>query len=478
MEILPGFFSWSLISFPLWGSFFIPLIVAYFVLFYDIYWLYKSFSLALMAILAHRKIKKTEKIDWLKEARGLAPFGKVYHLVIIPNYQEKIEKLRRVLESLVCQTFPKKRLIVVLAMEKREKTSAEKAKTLVGEFRQKVGTLVYTLHPDRPGEVKGKSSNQAWAIPYAQKIIKARNLDQDFITVTSCDVDSFFDRQYFAYLSFEFLKSQKRYLTFWQSANVQYNNIWRVPAPIRVVATISSIWRTGILVRTDRLIPNSTYSLSLKLLKKVGYWDRDVIPEDYRIFFKSFYKMGGGVEARPIFLYTLTDAAESTTYWKSLVNKYEQDKRWAWGVSDDPLFIKWWLTYPKMPFWDKTILLLKVLQEHFLWPVNWFIITLGATGVSLINPVFKRTVIGYNLPRLSAFILTLCILALVVMLVIDARQRPPRPASFPRWRQFLLPLEFSLMPIVGFFLNALPGLIAHTRLMLGKRMEYRVTEKV
>jgi hypothetical protein len=34
------------------------------------------------------------------------------------------------------------------------------------------------------------------------------------------------------------------------------------------------------------------------------------------------------------------------------------------------------------------------------------------------------------------------------------------------------------MPIAGFFFSALPGLDAHTRLMLGKYMEYKVTEKV
>jgi hypothetical protein len=34
------------------------------------------------------------------------------------------------------------------------------------------------------------------------------------------------------------------------------------------------------------------------------------------------------------------------------------------------------------------------------------------------------------------------------------------------------------MPIVGFFFGALPGLDAHTRLMLGKYLEYRITEKV
>jgi hypothetical protein len=34
------------------------------------------------------------------------------------------------------------------------------------------------------------------------------------------------------------------------------------------------------------------------------------------------------------------------------------------------------------------------------------------------------------------------------------------------------------LPIAGFFFSALPGIDAHTRLMLGKYIQYKVTEKV
>jgi len=274
------------------------------------------------------------------------------------------------------------------------------------------------------------------------------------------------------------LDDPHRYLRFWHSAVMYYNNYWRVPAPIRVINTIGSIWRTGILMRRDRLIQMSVYSLSLKMLDKVGYWDTDVIPEDYRIFFKCFFKFKGRVEVEPIFLPTFVDAAESTTYWKTMGNQYEQMKRWAWGVSDDPQLIKWWFTAPNVSFWDKTIHLLKVLEDHILWPVNWFIITLGVNIPTFLNPNFRRMIIGFTLPRLSSWILTMCLFFLAIILIIDARQRPPRPRYVSRWRAILMPLEFVLMPIVGFFFNALPGLDAHTRLMLGKYLEYRVTEKV
>jgi hypothetical protein len=225
------------------------------------------------------------------------------------------------------------------------------------------------------------------------------------------------------------------------------------------------------------MIANSTYSLSLKLLKKLGFWDVDVIPEDYRIFFKAFYRLHGQLWVDPIFLRTSMDSPRSSSFFKSLKNKYEQERRWSWGVSDDPLFIKWWFTVPGVPFFRKTVILYNVLLDHFLWPVNWFIITIAANITTLVNPVFSRTTLGYSLSRTAGIILTSCMVALIAMVAIDFRQRP-KNSEVSKIRQILFPLEFILLPVVGFFLSTLPALISHTQLMFGKRLEYKVTEKL
>lgn len=478
LNILPGLISWTLILSPIWGSFFIPVVIAYFILFFDVYWLYKSFSLATTAYIASRKIDAAEKLDWLSEAKKQEGFEKVHHVLIIPNYKESVDKLRLSIQSIAKQTFPTKRIYVVLAMEERETEAKEKATQLIKEFTDTFGGIFSTYHPDSTGEIKGKSSNQSYGAKKAfHEFVQKGVIPENYSTVSSVDADSIFDRQYFSYLTFKFLNDPKRYNKFWQSANVNYNNFWSVPAPVRVISFFGSLWRTGLLVQKDRLITNSTYSLSFALLVKIGFWDTDVIPEDYRIFFKAFYKLGGNVWVEPIFLKTLMDAPKSSTYVKSIMNKYQQERRWSWGVSDDPLFIKWWLTVPNVPFVRKTIMLLHVLTDHFLWPVNWFVITIAANIMPFVNPVFSRTTLGYNLPRLAGFILTFCLFATLVMIIIDYRNRP-KHATSSRTRQLLFPLEFILLPIVGFFLSALPALISHTQLMLGKKLEYRSTEKL
>lgn len=480
LEILPGTFSWTLILFPFWGSFWIPHYVAYYVILFDILWFYKSGSLAVTALMSHLKLNASLKYDWLKDAKKLADFKKLHHLVVVPTYMEPIHTIEKGIESLAKQDIGKSVLSVCLAFEKREGKDAQiKANYLVKKYKNKFANLFVTYHPDIAHEVKGKSSNEAFAGKYAKKqLIDVQKRDINFMTVTSKDADGIFPEKYFSCLSYKFLASKSRHLLFWQPIVLFYSNIWKVPAPIRVMSTFSSIWQTGLNSRTDRLVNYSMYSSSLKLIDEVGYWDVDVIPEDYRIFFKSYFAKDGKVDVDPIFLPVYADAAESTTYFKSLVNLYEQEKRWAWGVSDDAYFIKKWLTHTHIPFWQRTIRVFKVLEDHFLWPVNWFAITLGATVPVLLNPVFAQTVMGQNLPKISFGILTSCWLFLAVILVIDFRQRPKRDEHASLFRKLSTPFEFFLMPVVTFIFTALPGIDAHTRLMLGKYLEYRVTEKV
>lgn len=477
LELLPGVLVWALIFSPIWGSLFFPVALSYFILFFDIYWLYRSFSLVITASLASSKIKAAEKINWYDKTKNLPNVDKVQHVLVVLNYKETLEKLRPTLDVLAKQSFPAKQLHVVLAMEEREAEAKERGDILTKEYKGVFGSIFATYHPDVPGEVKGKSSNEAYAgrVAYA-KLFENGPFDIDYATISSVDADSLFDKEYFSYLAYQFLKDKKPYNKFWQSAIVFHNNIWQVPAPIRVSAFFSNLYRIALLVQGDRMLTHATYSLSFRLLKEIDFWDVDVIPEDYRIFFKAFYRKKGQIWVEPIFLKTSMDATLSKGYINTLKNKYHQERRWSWGVSDNPLFIKWFLNVPGVPFFRKAMLTYNVFIDHLLWPSSWFIITIAANVMAIINPVFSRTALGFTLPQLAGAILNVSLIALLAMLYIDYKNRPANQ-HLPLRRKLLFPFEFLLMPIVGFFLSALPALISHTQLMLGKRLEYKVTDK-
>ncbi|KKR71572.1 MAG: hypothetical protein UU16_C0059G0008 [Candidatus Woesebacteria bacterium GW2011_GWA2_40_7] len=479
LEIMPGFISWNIILFLFWGGYFFPVVTAYTILMFDVFWVYKGGSLALAAILSYFKIQASEKLDWMKEVEGFGDWKKIRHVILIMVANEPLETYQKTLEALTRQTFPLKQIAVVMATEGRFPQGKSESEKLRNTLGKKFGAYIVSEHPaDIVGEIKGKSSNEAWAAREAKRIlVDAKGWDMRYMTITSNDADAILHKQYFAYLTFKFLDDPDRYLKFWQPAIVFYNNIWRIPAPNRVINTFSNIWQVGVLMRKDRLINFANYSASLKMIADIGYWDTDVIPEDYRIFFKAFFKLDGKVEVEPIFLPSSADAAESTTTWKTFINDYEQKKRWAWGVSDIPLFIEWYLKQPKVSFFNKSIRIFRLLEDHILWPVYWFFITMGVTISTLVNPNFSRTSIGYMLPRLSSMVLSITTVFLLVMLIFEFRQRP-KPVEKKFWRILIAPLEFILMPVVGFFFGALPGLDAHTRLMLGRYLEYRITEKV
>jgi cellulose synthase/poly-beta-1,6-N-acetylglucosamine synthase-like glycosyltransferase len=481
LEILPGFVSWNVILFPYWGILIIPNVVAYFILLFNLYWFYQSFQTAISAVLSHLKIQASMNFNWLADLKSFPDWKKVHHVVIIPTYKEPLHILERTLNSLAEQDLPKNQITVCLAMEKKEpeEDRIRKVAALKETFGKTFANLFVTVHELVSGEVAGKSSNEKFAAIWLKKeFIDKGKLDINYITVTSCDADHKYHPKHFSCLTFKFLDNPNRYKHFWQPAVMFYNNIWEIPAISRVTNTFTSIWNLANLSRKDRLINTANYSLSFSLLDKVGYWDADKIPEDWGIFFKTYYKMRGGIEVEPIYLPLMADAAQSTTSFGTIKSQYEQIKRWAWGVSDDPWIIKNYFLTPGIPFWEKTARLIYVIWAHFSWPINWFIITIGLTLPSLLNPAFARTALGYSVPKLSSFVLTIALAFLATTIVIDSFYKPKKSEHLPKWRIVISPLEFILMPIAGFIFTALPGLDAHTRLMLGKYIEYKVTEKV
>lgn len=481
LEILPGTVSWFLILFPVWGSFLIPELVAYYIIAFSVYWFYRSMTTAGLALLGYFKLKTFQAYDWMGDVKNFPDYKKVHHIVVIPTYKEPEATLERTLEHLAKQTFPTKHIHVMLSFEDREGQPArDKAELLRAKYGRKFGHLWATYHPDLPGEVKGKSSNTSWGAKEAKRLlIDEEGREIDYVTITSEDADVLLNEQYFACLTYHFLDDPERYTTIWQAVLMFYNNIWRVPMPVRVFSSMSSVMQLYIVTRKDRLINFSTYSASLKMIDTIGYWDVDVIPEDWRLFFKAFFHLDGNVKVEPLFLPILADAAEAEGTMNTLKNQYEQVKRWAWGVSDTPYIVQKWIMSDNVPFFEKTIRVLRVLEDHFLWPVNWFAITVGALLPPFLNEEFSRTIIGKTLPQVTSGILTLCLVALLVMVILNFRLRPRRdgkriPILTPIWEL----LEFVTLPIIGFFFTALPGIDAHTRLMLGKYIEYKVTEKV
>ncbi|MBM3205558.1 hypothetical protein FJZ41_01755, partial [Candidatus Shapirobacteria bacterium] len=387
LEMLPGTLAWTVILFPLWGAFFMPRIVAYFTIAFLVFWFYRSFQSAILGIKGYLKIRQSEKTDWFKKYlkdknKNSLPWRQIKHVIIIPNYNESVEIMAESLRALANQNgVDKKQLVVVLAMEERAAGAHDRAEELLKKFKGSFGQLTATFHPDGiVGEIKGKASNEAWAAKEIKKaLVDKKGFDIKKLTITSCDADAHFHPQYFAALTYQFALNPQRYLRFWQSPICWHNNFWRVPALIRITGTLSNAGYLASIQEPDGLFFNySSYSTSFYLLDKVGYWDTDIIPEDWHIFLQSFFHEQGKVEVNPIFLPTSIDAPEGKTYLAALKNRYQQCKRHAWGATDIPYAIKEAFKHPEISVLTRFFRVYKVVESHLIWSTNWFILTLGA----------------------------------------------------------------------------------------------------
>ena len=487
LEILPGAAALFLITSLVWGTFLAPLPLAIMLLAFDLYWLWRSVNGAIHIVRGHSLLKREAKVDWRQRYEAARAEGKAYlrwedvhHIVIIPSYKESIEKLSVTLETLANQSLGGRQIFVVLALEGAEEGAGDKAAVLEEKYGGRFGLFLSTFHPPNiRGEVRGKSSNEAWAARHAKrKLVDEMGYDIDHLTVTSCDADTQFPVNYFACLTYKFATHPQRYRRFWQAPIFLYNNIWDVPAPLRLPNALGSL---NHLVRLTRRyvvrFPQSTYSLSLRMADEVGYWDVDVIPEDWHMFLKCFFRLKGEVEVEPIHLPLGNDGVRSQGYFKTFFAHYEQARRHCWGAIDISYAVRNCFAHPEIPLLKRLRRTWSVFENHVLWSSQWFLITVGRLIPAAVAVVIGMDAVPEWFSPLSAKILFPCIVPLAVMAGYDTFMRPPRPRHFPLW---LLPVQYGqwfLMAIITFFFSALPALDAQIRLMLGKRLEYKVTEK-
>jgi hypothetical protein len=213
------------------------------------------------------------------------------------------------------------------------------------------------------------------------------------------------------------------------------------------------------------------------MVHDVGYWATDAIPEDSRFYWKSHFRYGDRFRAVPLFIPIYGDAVRAKTYWRSLATQYMQARRWAWGVTDIPYVVQNAIQHTEISFWSRAWRVVNLFGEHINWAIAPLVITFGSAVPLLLNPAFAETTLGQNLPLYASTMLSIGVLALFVLIWVEYRIVPPRPAEWGLWPRFLSYAQWVGLPFVGIFFSNLPALDAQTRLLTGRYLEYRVTEK-
>lgn len=416
-----------------------------------------------------KRIEKTQaNMNW----------HELQHITIIPHVKEPEHILRETLDHLVAQDFPKEQINVVLAAEERDPEGFPLSQKLAAEYGEIFNNVWVSNHIlDTEIETVGKSSNMKAGGLMAFEKVKELGWDLKKTLVTSCDADSKLPEEYFAYVSYEYVTRTEPEYKYYTAAMIFYNNIWRLPFYARVKNSMSTLYNAARLVRTDKLVPFSTYTTSFWMIKEIGFWTPWVTPEDFHLFFKGLLKFGHKVAAVPIYLRIMSDAAEGQTHMDTIRNNYKQERRWAWGISDDG-----WILMNLIRNWNKHDFIthyrgLHAVFDHVISPVMGVLLIIGGNIPPLLNPDFGTTVLGASLPQVSSSIITLSLGFMILLVLLDVLFKPKRPGRFTITKVIVQLLEWIAMPIASLVLAVLPGLEANTRLLFGKHLEYYVTKK-
>lgn len=438
-----------------------------------------------------RKIRAWQQTDWQaywQQQAGpdsLNP-DDVQHLILIPNFSETVATLRATLQNLARYPEARQRMTIVLALEAAEEGSVAKGELLRQEFQARFASLHCSVHPrGLPGEMQCKSANLAWAARWArQNLVGDGKLQLDNLVVTSMDADTLWDTRYFSALTSLFALHPQRHLRFWQAPIRYHANIWDISPPMRLVNAYSTAFELAYLAAPWWLpLPMSSYSLSMRLLEQSGYWDGDVIADEWHMFIKSWFVRSGQVRLERIFLPFAAHATTGNTLREVVVNRYQQTLRHAWGSKEVGYIIARMLERPDVEFGVAFQLLFRVAHDILLAGAGWVLLTVGSQVTFLFHPEILQELLELNVRSPIFMALQLSFLLVSVLCVVlwaqDVSMRPPRPADRPQTlRERLLTLvSFPLMLVLALVFVALPTLQAQTRLMLGIPLQFRVTRK-
>ena len=521
-EILPGLQFWLVFFGAILLSYYKPIWAALFIICFDLYWVLKAVNVATHLVASYKKFRVFVKVDWMDYLKRLrqvpeflnfldaqkTAFGKkiwknylaseiirlkslieagktvleyenFYHIILIPFVDESFEVLDSTLASVAASSYPKEKMLVIMASEQR---AGEQAQKIAGQIEQKYQSSFFkffvTTHPDDlTDEIKGKSANSSFAIQKILPELTKLNIQTSQVLVSNFDSDTIVHPQYFARVTYEFLTSEKPYRRSYQPIAIYNNNIWDTPAIVRVVSVSNSFWQFTESSRPDRLRTFSSHTMTLQALVDVGFWKKDIVNEDGFIFWQCYLHYKGDYQVVPLFIPISLDTCLAPSLWQTLKNQYKQKRRWAYNVEYYPHLIPQLLKL-KAPFWDKIYKLYQYIEGNFNWATASILISsLGWMPLFIGGGAFQQSVVAFNLPFATKTLMTIATCFLIFSVYINFILLPDRPKRYSVSRSIFMYLQWFLVPLTSVIFGILPAIEAQTRLMFGWYLEFWVTPK-
>lgn len=518
-ELLPATLSYGafilLIILSLWS----PLLAAIYLLLIIVTMLVRAIGIIYHTIRGHGRLVKAQKVEWTQrladfddpiasyqEWEHKTPKGygalqhrenlrlaaadpeafpkpsQLYNLVIVAAYNEPYEVILPTIQSVADTHYDNQKLVVVLAYEERGGEPIQQtADRLSKEFKDTFLDFVTIKHPrDLPDEVVGKGGNITYAGKQMQAWFDQRNISYKDVMVTTLDSDNRPHPSYFAYTTYEYIVNEDRKHLAYQPIALFTNNIWDVPAPMRVVATGNTFWNIISSMRPHLMRNFASHSQPMEALVEMDWWSTRTVVEDGHHFWRSYFYFNGKYAVHPVYIPIYQDAVLDETYRKTFKAQFIQLRRWMYGASDIPYIASHIFTKQRtVAFFPAFVWFIRALDGYVTAASVSIIVAIGGWIPLLLNSDAYRDVVAHQLPDVISLMQRIALVGLVVLVFMSFKLLPPRPARYKRSRTIGMVLQWFLMPLTAIGFLSFAALNAQARLFFGRYLtKFDVTAKV
>lgn len=405
----------------------------------------------------------------------------IYNAVIIAAYNESFEILNPTIQALIDTTYDKKHLIVALAYEERGGDAIEET---VQKLQKMYGNQFMAFHTvkhpkDIPGEVRGKGGNITYAGKYLEEWCKKQQIAFDDVIITTLDSDNRAYPSYFDYVTYEYIVRPDRKHLSYQPICLFTNNIWDVPAPMRVVATGNSFWNIISSMRPHTLRNFASHSQPMSALVEMDFWSTRTIVEDGHQYWRSYFHFDGDYSVVPILVPITQDAVLSSTYVRTLKAQFIQLRRWAYGASDVAYVASLILRKDrKAPLSGSLARWIRLLDGHVTLACIPLLIALGGWVPLLLNSEAANSIAAHQLPEVISRVQQFALIGLFITVFIAFKMLPPRPERYKKRRNVFMLAQWLLMPVTAVVYSSASAFTSQTALLIGRYFDkFDVTEK-
>jgi hypothetical protein len=487
-----------------------------------------------LKVLTDLKQKHIDTLDWgyrlgqditnFQSIQGskYADFNGVLHIPIFAVYNESSEVVTRSLKSIFDANYPLDKMVVFISQEGRmgeEFNSQIRSEIAQNKWlntynisesdlqivyndkhnqlqysnpdwksikpNKKQLTIVFTQHPDGlVGEIKGKASNEDWGGRQASLFVHSSKRDPDLTILTSLDADSRVGDNFFQMLSYRFCLTPDRQQAGFQPLPIYTNNFFDAHIFPRLVTVNTSIWYMILSSLSDELGFFANYAVPLQVLRKIDFWNREVIAEDSLLYAKCLVTFKGKFRVLPFYGTFEGDAVVGDDPFETISNQYRQLQRWAWGgIEGFPYKFKHFFWTPEgkeIDIRDRIRHIRLEFLNHFFWSTSPLLFSVIVFIPALLSTTrFDGSAIQLNLWIFTQYFAWLSFIFLAISTYITLRYIAMRALRHnqPTWFSWLIvSIQFAIAPFIYLFWGP-PALDVQLRGIFGKYLGYWVTPK-